>query len=239
MVRVLQNCLEGRFDKADEAEIGKRKAQSGFGAASILYVSLAMQSTFLQSLSGYSVLHHQQIIQTFSTQSLITAAMAQGSSGTVALLIDPSTVQGMVNTETHTTVCQTVAMNNKRRSLRRQKWQYNTPTRWLGWSLQLRAWSYFDVLTFNFCIWNHKPDNSLIFEYAKFGNVNGLRCLLQKKEAFVTDLNSHNESALHVGRILRKSDSFNTSQRAVQFGQVEAVRLLLEHGADPNQISDE
>lgn len=155
-------------------------------------------------LNASSILQHQQIIQIFDTQSLITAAMTQGSGNMVALQLDPGITQATMDEPTRTNPNQGRAIGNRSSSRIRRKWQYVTPTRWLGWSLQIKAWSYLDGLTFNFRVWNNTYDDSPLFEFAKIGDSDGLRDLLRSKEASVTDLNSQNKSALHVRPSLAK-----------------------------------
>ena len=42
------------------------------------------------------------------------------------------------------------------------------------------------------------PDDSLIFEFCRTGNVEGVQLLLSRKEASIWDVNSHGWTPLHV-----------------------------------------
>jgi ankyrin repeat protein len=66
------------------------------------------------------------------------------------------------------------------------------------------------------------PDGVDIFDAACVGNVSAIRALLGSDRADVD---------------LRGMDGYGPLHLAAEFGQVEVIRLLSEHGADPNAVS--
>jgi hypothetical protein len=78
------------------------------------------------------------------------------------------------------------------------RYQFTSPTRLLGWVLQVQAWTQQNEYTFNIRTYNIRPDHAPIFRLAKSGNVLELRLLLASKQAAVTDVDSLGYTALHV-----------------------------------------
>lgn len=142
------------------------------------------------------------MIQMISTKTLVEAAMASGSSSRTTVPIQGLATNAVIQRNDFASDFQFTAVGdeNTRRASPRTQYCFLTPTRLLGWSLQVQGWKYFDRWTVNFRVWNHKPDDSPIFRLTKDGNFEEVRRLLSLKQAFVTDLNSYDESALHVSQ---------------------------------------
>ena len=79
------------------------------------------------------------------------------------------------------------------------------------------------------------PDNSLIFEFCREGNLNGVRQLISRGQGSVRDINSFRETPLHASVSLLDKESSNLvadcSQIAASRCHAELCTFLLESGA--------
>ncbi|CZR52451.1 uncharacterized protein PAC_02328 [Phialocephala subalpina] len=66
------------------------------------------------------------------------------------------------------------------------------------------------------------PDDSLIFEFCRLGNTQGVQTLLSRKQASVWDTNSYGWTLLHI---------------ALHYAQLQIVELLLTEGADCDAVT--
>jgi hypothetical protein len=76
------------------------------------------------------------------------------------------------------------------------------------------------------------PDNALIFEFSRTGNIEGIQALFSRGEASVFDTNTDGFTPLHVSRPKMVFCAVNSSaQFAAYYGHPEVVKLLLQEGA--------
>ncbi|KAK2753517.1 hypothetical protein FQN54_007907 [Arachnomyces sp. PD_36] len=87
-------------------------------------------------------------------------------------------------------------------------WEVYTAKSQVEWAFRMR-------------IYNIIPCDSLIFQYAKDGNVDGLKYLLHHEQRSIFDCDSEGQNALC---------------KATESGQISACQYLLDAGADPNHF---
>lgn len=147
-----------------------------------------------------SARYHERILSNVDTDILMQAATMHDA-GSQCLAPTDSRMLQVVSQKKKTQTNSKrflIDQNTKHRCKSTRQYGLMVPAKWLGWSLQLRAWRYLNEWTFSIRTWNHRPDDSPIFQFALAGDYHAIWRLLSNEDASVRDLNSNGDSALHV-----------------------------------------
>lgn len=196
-IMIKEKAIEAFRQRLESAKLSLVIAQNAFSKYAYLTTDFLNMTKF-----AFSILYHEQMLQTMDTKTLIRAAMAGTPNSHIALPAQPQAKQTKVQSGSTPTHFEHLFADRKPKPYRkpRKDYRFSTPTSWLGWTLQVRGWKYFDIWTFNFRIWYQRPDDSLIFYFAYIGHIDGIRHLLSARKASVADLNTQGSSALHVSQ---------------------------------------